>query len=173
LGSNICACGQNHPRRFSARHDSYLHTICVASKEGRLVNAALLDASVDQLPLRLPRYVLLFDKQRIGPAIAEKEIAAHSVVIYGFSDEHCYGRFIARSGRRLTPFPLVKTYLRDQLSDHQNSLKLIVVDAEDAAQVTLRAVTMQAVLGAFENLLEHVNTSHLLTYTELSKAYAF
>ena len=143
------------------------------AKKDVLVNAATVDASVDQLPLRLPQYVLLFDKQRIGPTIAENEIATHSVVIYGFSDEHGYGKFIASSGRRLTPFPLVKTYLRDQLSDHQDSLKLIVVDAEDAAQPTVNAVTMQAVLVAFEQLLKHVNATHLLTYTELSKTYAF
>ena len=137
------------------------------------MNAAILDAAVCRLPLQLPQYVLLFDKQRIGPTIAEDETATPSVVIYGFSDEHFYGKFIANSGRLLTPFPLVKTYLRDQLADQGCSLKLVVVDAIDEAQSTLNAVTMQAVLTAFENRLKQVSATHMLTYTEATKTYSF
>ena len=118
-----------------------------------------------------PNYVLLFDKQKIGPSVVDSDAAAYGVVVYGFTDEVGYRAFMANSQRLLMPYPLVKTYLRDQLSDHATDLKLVVVDAPGPHELHVKAVTMQAVLTALEEKSTHITATHDLEYVPADDSY--
>lgn len=118
-----------------------------------------------------PNYVLLFDKQKIGPSVIDSEATAYGVVVYGFTDEVGYRAFMANSQKLLMPYPLVKTYLRDQLSDHGTDLKLVVVDAAGPQELQVKAVTMQAVLNALEAKSTHMTATHDLEYVPADDSY--
>lgn len=139
------------------------------------MNATSLPAEPrKQVFLKPPRYVLLSDKQRIGPTVTDNRQTAHSTVIYGFSDAPIYKEFMANSGVPLMPYPLVKTYLREQLSDldgETEAVKLVVIDAVSPVEPSINAVTMQAVLSAFEEQSTQMAATHGLEFVDATNAY--
>ena len=89
--------------------------------------------------------------RRIGPEVVKFPVGTACEPIYGFSDKGPYDRFCSNSQLALTPYPLVKFYLREQARTPGDGLKLVVVDAAGPREPCLRAATMAAVLEAQEN----------------------
>jgi|GEM_PF-839570 len=99
-------------------------------------------------------YVLMDGKNRLGPTIAISDSCPIDVCIYGFSDKPLYDRFIKTCSQNLTPYPLVKGYLSDQIASvdcpgkTSGGTKLVVLDAGGMEQQVVFAATMKAVLKA-------------------------
>ena len=118
-----------------------------------------------------PCYVLLNDKQRIGPKLLPSEGQSEGVIIYGFSDKPPYDRFCENSDLELTPYPLVKGYLQNQLSEAGTHFRLVAVDAEGPDDEWLHAVTMQTALEAQQQSIDHVAISAHLRLDRTTMLY--
>jgi len=123
------------------------------------------------LLVKTPNDVLLDGKQRIGPEVQALHSGEMCVAIYGFSGKQPYDAFCEKSERALTPYPLVKGYLRNQLEDAGDTLLLVVVDAVGPHESHLNAASMQSVLEAQENRSSQITVSFRLTRDEQSQAY--
>lgn len=97
-----------------------------------------------------PHYVLMQGSHRLGPPVAWAPDDRACEAIYGFSDRATYDAFQRRCATALTPYPLVKTYLRSQIDEAGDRLLLVIVDAPGPDAPDLQAATMQAVLAAHE-----------------------
>ena len=95
-----------------------------------------------------PNYVLLNGKIRLAPTVLPLRSGRICSSLYGFSDKVPYDLFRASSELALTPFPLVKVYLRTLLETGSENLHLVIVDATGPTNTTIRAATMEAVLEA-------------------------
>lgn len=117
-----------------------------------------------------PRYVLLDGRERASPNLLADNAEPIYLAIYGFSDKETYDLFCANSKLALTPYPLVKGYLQNQLTqsaiDH-----LVVVDAASPYEMYLRAATMKSVLEAHQSQANHVAVSFRLTLDQESQSY--
>ncbi len=121
--------------------------------------------------VKIPCYVLLETKERIGPKLLDSATGRVVIAIYGFSDKTPYDAFCENSALQLTPYPLVKMYLRDQIAEAVDAETLIAVDASGPHQPTLDAVTMSSVLHALENHESEVPISFRLIFDEAAQAY--
>ena len=121
--------------------------------------------------METPRFVLMEGNRRIGPHVAPSPSGRDCSTIYGFSHKTPYEKFRANSTLSLTPYPLVKFYLRDQVGGPENKLRLVVVDASGPSEPVLRAATMEAVLEAQENGTTRVSTRHRLNFDADISAY--
>ena len=118
-----------------------------------------------------PNYVLIDGNLRIGPKVVPLDAGMECSAIYGFSDKRPYDKFCANSQQTLKPYPLVKGYLRNQIDEPGDSLKLVVIDAAGPKERFLRAATMEAVLEAQQSLAAHVTASYRLSFDEEASAY--
>lgn len=118
-----------------------------------------------------PNYVLMKAKRRIGPHVLPLRSGVECSPIYGFSVTRTYDQFRTNSEDALTPYPLVKIYLRMQASDSGGDLKLVVVDAAGPRAPRLHAATMEAVLEAQEKGTAQVNTEYELMFDQELGAY--
>ena len=118
-----------------------------------------------------PYYVLLDGKQRLGPKLLRPRAGPEGVAIYGFSDKPPYDLFCANSELALTPYPLVKGYLKNQITDSSDAIHLVVVDAAGPSETQLNAATMESVLEAQEQKSEGVTISFHLMLDRGSQAY--
>ena len=118
-----------------------------------------------------PYYVLMELNRRIGPRVVQSRAGIECATIYGFSDKGPYDRFCSNSQLALTPYPLVKVYLREQAGTTGEGLKLVVVDAAGPREPYLRAATMAAVLEAQENHTTHVPAAYRLAFYPEANAY--
>ena len=118
-----------------------------------------------------PLYVLLDGKLRIGPSLSATHSGPDCTAIYCFSDKHHYDLFLDHHNGALTPYPLVKGYLKSQIADADELVQLVVVDAAGPDEAQLDAATMEAVLQAMDRQTSHVPVSHRLTLVEQSGAY--
>jgi hypothetical protein len=118
-----------------------------------------------------PYYVLMDGNRRIGPHIVPLDVGIECSSIYGFSDKDPYDRYCLHSQVALTPYPLVKGYLRNQTSAPVDGLKLVVVDAAGPREPYLHAATMEAVLEAHENRMSHVTAAYRLVFDQQAEAY--
>ena len=118
-----------------------------------------------------PYFVLMASNRRIGPKVVQSPAGMECAPIYGFSDKGPYDQFCRNSQRALTPYPLVKVYLREQAGTPGNGLKLVVVDAAGPREPYLRAATMAAVLEAQENHTTHVPAAYRLAFYPEANAY--
>jgi hypothetical protein len=116
-----------------------------------------------------PCYVLMDGNCPIGPKVGPLNSGSECSAVYGFSDKSCYDKFSANSQLPLTPYPLVKGYLRNQLDGPGDGLKLVVIDAAGFREPCLQAATMQAVLDAAES---HVTTAYRLNLDQDTNAYS-
>ena len=82
----------------------------------------------------LPNYVLLDGKQRLGPRLLALPTGPEFVAIHGFSDKQPYDRFCTQCDLLLTPYPLVKGYLKNQIADAGETVLLVL----DQAKLDLR-----------------------------------
>ena len=118
-----------------------------------------------------PCYVLLDGKHRLGPMLLPSDARSEGVAIYGFSDKTPYDLFCANSELALTPYPLVKGYLKNQITDSSDAIHLVVVDAAGPSETQLNAATMESVLEAQEQKSEGVTISFHLMLDRGSQAY--
>ena len=118
-----------------------------------------------------PKYVLMDDDGRIGPHLVPSPGGHTCLAVYGFSGKAFYDRFISASSLSLTPYPLVRGDLRNQLELAGNELALVVVDAAGPDEPVLEAALMQAVLLAQESKAMQVTAQHRLVLEPSTKAY--
>jgi hypothetical protein len=118
-----------------------------------------------------PYYVLMDGSRRIGPQVVQSHSGIECSPIYGFSDKGPYDKFCANSQQALTPYPLVKVYLRSQADAPGDGLKLVIVDAAGPSEPDLHAATMAAVLEAHVNRTAHVTAAHHLMFDREANAY--
>jgi hypothetical protein len=118
-----------------------------------------------------PNYVLMEANRRIGPQVLPLRSGVECSPIYGFSTTRTYDQFRTNSEDALTPYPLVKVYLRMRASDSGGDLKLVVVDAAGPREPRLHAATMEAVLEAQEKGTTQVNTEYELMFDQEEGAY--
>ncbi|QDS99589.1 hypothetical protein [Adhaeretor mobilis] len=118
-----------------------------------------------------PRYVLMDGNSRIGPKVALLNSDCSCISIYGFSAKSFYDKFSLQSDLSLTPYPLVKGYLQNQVDSAGDSLMLVVVDAAGVDEPFLDAATMEAVLEAQENKASHVAVNYRLAFDQKTNDY--
>ena len=112
-----------------------------------------------------PYYVLRNEGQPLSPAVTLSSGGGECKTIFGFSDKVPYDDFLLKSKPGLTPYPLVKRYLQNQIDEAQNdggSLTLVALDAAGPAENVIYAATMAAILSAHENKTEQILATHLL-----------
>lgn len=118
-----------------------------------------------------PQYVLMSDKRRIGPTVIQLESDAACSAIYGFSNKGPYDKFVASSTLALTPYPLVRGYLRGESDSRGEELKLVVVDATGPDQPRLLAATIETVLESQESKTTQVVVTHQLAFDAAANGY--
>lgn len=118
-----------------------------------------------------PRYNLLSGTRRLGPPVLPPSTAGACSPIYGFRDKSSYDRFVGNCELALTPYPLVRDYLRGQVAMLDEGPRLIVMDAASPREPLLRAATMEAVLEAHEQRAEHVSAAYQLRLDPEADAY--
>lgn len=120
---------------------------------------------------KTPRYVLKDGSSPTCPAISQDSSGEYASVIFGFSDKPEYDAFQSKSTLALTPYPLVKGFLQNQLELNVASLKLIVLDPVSAGEPALYAATFESVLKAFQSDSDIVPLSHRLVLEDSSPDY--
>ncbi len=122
-------------------------------------------------PIATPHYVLLNGKTRIAPTVLQLSSGQDCSALYGFSDKAPYDLFRAASDLALTPFPLVKVYLRTLLDANESHLHLVIMDAASPSQQTVQAATMQSILDAQLAQAPNVIAEYSLTFDEQANGY--
>lgn len=126
---------------------------------------------MESIAVATPYYVLLDGKLRVGPTILSILPDRNYTAIFAFSDEQPYKIFCENSNVALTPYPLVKGYLRNQMMESVDSELLIVVDASGPNGSQLNAATASSVLEAQENRSKQVPISFELHFDREAQAY--
>ena len=120
---------------------------------------------------RTPHYVLLDGNSRIGPELAPSSGGMERMAIFGFANKDAYNVFEGHDHRALKPYPLVKDYLRIQVSAPRARLNLVVFDAAGPIESVLHAATMEAVLEAQENQTPDIAAAYRLIFDKQVDAY--
>lgn len=132
-----------------------------------------------ELIIATPYYVLMDQKTPFGPTVSDPILNVEYTAIFGFSDKAPYDSFCRECSLPLTPYPLVKGYLRNQLgtSGHDDAsercVKLVILDASGPRAPNVHAATMLAVLEAQEKGTAHVTSTQNLTFHPETHAYHF
>ena len=106
---------------------------------------------MNPLTTKTPMYVLLKDKQPLGPSVVADPDGTKQRVLFGFSDKGPYDTFIANASEGLRPYPLVKGYLKGLLEIKGLSEPVIVIDALSETASSFHAVTVQSVIESMES----------------------
>ena len=118
-----------------------------------------------------PNYVLLNGRIRLAPIVLSLQSGRTCSSLYGFSDKVPYDSFCASSELALTPFPLVKVYLRTLLETGNENLHLVIADATGPTDPSIRAATMEAVLEAQMAHSSSVLAQYSLTFDATVNGY--
>jgi hypothetical protein len=118
-----------------------------------------------------PNYVLLNGKTRISPTVLAMHSGRTCKALYGFSDKAPYDTFRASSETPLTPFPLVKVYLRTLIETGPEELHLVILDAAGPSDATLHAATAESVLECHLNQSTAVHAEYVLTFDRQANGY--
>ena len=127
--------------------------------------------SINAVVSATPNYVLLDRNQRIGPKLLRSRLGLDCFAIYGFSDKGPYDEFCTNTDQKLTPYPLVKGYLRNQVGALGDRLRLVVLDAPGPTEPCIHAATMEAVLEAQEKRASQVAVTYRLILDREADAY--
>jgi len=119
---------------------------------------------------KTPHYVLKDGSHPTCPAVLQTTPGDQTTAVFGFSGKPAYDVFWKCSSLALTPYPLIKRYLQDQIALN-SSQKLIVLDAVSPQQAVLRAATYPAVLESLQLDSSSVAVSHHLILDEASSEY--
>jgi hypothetical protein len=136
-----------------------------------ITDETVTDETKTTNPASTPNYVLIEGNLRIGPKVTPLKAGTECSAIYGFSDKGPYDKFCANSQLALKPYPLVKGYLRNQIDESGDSLKLVVIDAASHTEHCVNTATIEAVLAALQSSSAHVTATHQLTFDEEANAY--
>ncbi len=120
---------------------------------------------------KTPRYVLREGAYPTCPCVVHSSNDPRPAVIYGFSDKPEYDAFLSNSSLALTPYPLVKGFLKNKIELDAIHLKLVVLDAASSQQDCLYAATFQSVLDSLQVNSDCVAVSHRLVLADSSSAY--
>ncbi len=126
-----------------------------------------------------PCYVLKSGNQPICPTINSADPGTHCICVYGFSDKPIYDKFIKLARQLLTPYPLVKRYLANQIAAANAAenngiyLSLVILDATDPTQPVLPAATMAVVLRAQQEKARQVPVEYRLRFDPETTSYQF
>lgn len=101
-------------------------------------------------------YILLKDKQPLGPTVVADRDGTKQRVLFGFSDKGPYDVFIANALDGLTPYPLVKGYLKGLLEENKVKDPVIVLDAMSATEPFFHAATAQSVIACMESHASYI-----------------
>lgn len=122
-----------------------------------------------------PRYVLKDGSRPFCPSVSQTSSDDKVTVVFGFSDKPQYDAFMSHCSVALTPYPLVKGYLKNQIDADSNAdshgLKLIVLDAVGPTTAVHYAATMQDVLESFDGKQDSVAVSYRLVLDEASESF--
>lgn len=118
-----------------------------------------------------PRYLLMEDRNPIGPAVAPVPPAVDCIAVYGFSGKPAYDRFVTASNRELRPYPLLKAYLQKQIAAGAEKLRLVILDAEHPNQQSIRAVSMESACNAQSANDSHIDAEYHLRADPLTGVY--
>jgi hypothetical protein len=130
-----------------------------------------MNLPMTEVVLSTPYYILMNQNCHIGPEIIPLHSGVNCKPIYGFSDKNSYDKFCLQSQQALTPYPLVKGFLRNQAGAPNNSLNLVVIDSAGPREPYLHAATMKTVLEAQENRTTHVTSDYRLVFEQEDNAY--
>ncbi len=124
-----------------------------------------------------PKYVLKSGNQPIYPTINFDDPETSCICVYGFSDKPIYDKFIKNANQLLTPYPLVKGFLANQIAEVDSagmngvSIGLVILDATDLTQPVVSAATMSAVFDAQQEKAKHVPIEFELVFNSKSGCY--
>ena len=118
-----------------------------------------------------PNYVLLSGKTRIAPTVLSMRSGRTCTALYGFSDKAPYDTFRESSETPLTPFPLVKVYLKTLIESGPENLHLVILDAEGPSDATLRAATTESILESHLTQSATVLAEYSLSFDSQANAY--
>lgn len=134
---------------------------------------------------KTPRYVLRRGLQLASPSLSKSQAslanaevadprtsAVDQAVVFGFTDKPQYDLFLKGDTKHLTPYPLVKRFLMDQIDqvDHRTGSKLLVLDAVEPNQKVMQATTFEAVLKSLQDDQHDVPITHRLIRDEVDDA---
>lgn len=109
---------------------------------------------------KTPHYVLREGNHPTALNAVNNPSNASTTVIFGFSDKPQYDAFLSLSSLHLTPYPLVRRFLVDQIALNRDSLKLVALDAPTPTQKLLSAATFESVLSSLQSNADHVTVTH-------------
>ena len=118
-----------------------------------------------------PNYVLLNGKTRISPTVLPMRSGRACKALYGFSDKAPYDTFRSSSESPLTPFPLVKVYLRTLIETSPDDLHLVILDATGPGDATLHAATTESILESHLKQFAAVNAEYILSFDSKANGY--
>jgi len=118
-----------------------------------------------------PYYVLMNKSYRFGPNILHESTGTHCLPIYGFSSRETYEAFRTNCALMLTPYPLVKRFLQEQIDTASDGPRLIVLNATFPDEARVEATTMEAVLAAQTSKAAQVATDYHLVLDLAASAY--
>ncbi len=121
-----------------------------------------------------PCYVLKNGSHSLAPKIHPDDTKC--VCVYGFSNKSIYDQFINDASEWLTPYPLVKGYLSNQIESAGSDgdlLQLVILDACTGTQPVLAAATMEAVLKARQRSEDQVSIAYELIFDTETNSYRF
>ena len=124
-----------------------------------------------------PYYVLKSGNQPIYPTINFDDPDTNCRCVYGFSDKPIYDKFIKGADQVLTPYPLVKGYLVNQIAGANSAetngvrLSLVILDATDATQPVVSIATMATVLLALQENAMQLPVDFELAFDPVTVSY--
>ena len=120
---------------------------------------------------KTPHYVLKAGTLTHEPSVVQSESGSATYAIFGFSDKPQYDRFLLDATEGLTPYPLVKRFLQDQLAQEADTLRLVILDPVSFDALEWKAATFESVLESIQSRSEFVKPSHRLVRQESSMSY--
>ena len=124
-----------------------------------------------------PCYLLKSGNQPIYPTINFDDPGTTCICAYGFSDKPLYDEFIKNANQPLTPYPLVKRYLANQIAEANSAetngvrLSLVILDATDPAQPVVSVAKMAAVLLALQEKAMQIPVEFELGFDPVTASY--
>ena len=118
-----------------------------------------------------PFYLLKHGDRSLGPACIPQGCGKECSASYGFAGKEQFDIFRDNCRLELTPYPLVKVFLRNCIEATNGGLHLIVLNAPGPDAVSLYAATAQAVLEVHENRSLQLMATHCLTFDDKACTY--
>lgn len=126
---------------------------------------------MNDLLIETPKFVLLQQSERIGPALNALDTGKDCLAIYGFSEKKHFDTFTKNSDLSVTPYPLVIGYLQNRLDADEAAILMVALNATGPNDPVVNATSMQLVIEALKKKSPQVAVTHRLSKDESSSAY--